>query len=297
VEADEPQLSPIDQVYDRTVAEEKLKHGTKYERLTALVFRALDADTTVTHDVKLRGDGKRTVHQIDVLVSNEETSRRTIIECRDKSEGNKVGLDEARSFASVVRQLEADGVMVTTTGFTAPAVSFAEDENIALMSMRAFSEQDLTGRVMSIDLAISVVVPMIDAVRATPAEGQDDGTVAIVLEAAVVEGATEPTLRHIVNSMMAVPLDDRASGARVARREFDPPLVVQTAETSMSFEALEIEYHLDVATSKVAVDAGSKVAQLVLRSLDGTFDRVIWDTQLRALGFDPKTGEVVAAHI
>jgi hypothetical protein len=79
VAVDEP-LSPIEVIYDRNVAAEKLKHGTKFEQLTALVFQLLDADVTVEHDVKLRGDGKTTVHQIDVHVARGPKMK----QCRDR---------------------------------------------------------------------------------------------------------------------------------------------------------------------------------------------------------------------
>lgn len=51
---------PIDLLYTEIVADEKLKHGTKYERLAALVFKQLRESDTVTHDVRLRGEGRRT---------------------------------------------------------------------------------------------------------------------------------------------------------------------------------------------------------------------------------------------
>ena len=106
-------LSPIEQIYDRNVAAEKLKHGTKYEQLTALVFQSLDGSSEIVHDVKLRGDGKSTTHQIDVHITRSGKAGRVIIECRDKTDPNKIDLDEARSFATVIRQLSVTGIMVT----------------------------------------------------------------------------------------------------------------------------------------------------------------------------------------
>lgn len=53
----------LDFVYDRLVADEKLKRGTKYERLTAIVFKILDSSAVVIHDVRLRAPGKKSVHQ------------------------------------------------------------------------------------------------------------------------------------------------------------------------------------------------------------------------------------------
>ncbi|MDQ3673284.1 MAG: hypothetical protein M3365_02775 [Gemmatimonadota bacterium] len=59
----------LDLVYDRLVAAEKLKSGTKNERLTAVVFKILDSSVVVIHDVRLRAPGKKSVHQIDADVT------------------------------------------------------------------------------------------------------------------------------------------------------------------------------------------------------------------------------------
>jgi hypothetical protein len=53
----------LDLVYDRLVADEKLKRGTRYERLIAIVFKILDSSAVVIHDVRLRAPGKKSVHQ------------------------------------------------------------------------------------------------------------------------------------------------------------------------------------------------------------------------------------------
>jgi hypothetical protein len=173
---DDP-LSPIEVIYDRTVAAEKLKHGTKYERLTAVVFQLLDADATVEHDLKLRGDGKATVHQIDVHIARGPRRKRVIIECRDKVEPNKIERDDARSFATVVRHLDADGVMVTTTGFTAGARTLAADEGLRLMTLKPFLPVDAEGRLMAIDIKARAVMPVPDNVHITApsADGSDGG--------------------------------------------------------------------------------------------------------------------------
>jgi hypothetical protein len=77
------QRDPIDLIYDEFVADEKRKHGTKYEIVAAIVFKALLAEHKVVHDLRLSGPGKRTKHQIDVTVERRDGQRlRLIIECR-----------------------------------------------------------------------------------------------------------------------------------------------------------------------------------------------------------------------
>jgi hypothetical protein len=202
----EENLSPIEEVYDRNVAEQKLKHGTKYEQLTALVFQTLDRNFEITHDVRLRGDGRSTVHQIDVQVVRENEAKRIIIECRDKADPNKINLDEARSFATVVRQLDASGMMITTTDFTAGAKTLADDEGLALMTLRPFLESDMEGRIQEININMRFVMPTPDSVqvKAPSAEGSDfaEGNVEASLESRIVSGDPSATLRDLLGRVL-----------------------------------------------------------------------------------------------
>lgn len=289
-------LSPIDAVYDRNLVARKLKHGTKYEQLTALVFQVLDAEATVDHDVKLRGDGKRTVHQIDVRVTRGNETKRIIVECRDKEEPNKIGLDEARSFATVARQLGAAGVMVTTTDFTAGAVNLAADEDLQLMTLKPFLPADAEGRLVAIDVVTRAVMPVPDEVHIS-APGQEEGdapegNLLVSLEATVQSGSYAATLRDLLASLMIAPLDRPIpEGRQTAMRRFDPPVVLNTDAGQLRIGELRVDYHVEVAETAFRVDAGRRVAELVLRSIDGEFDRVIWDEDLQRFIVDP-TGQV-----
>jgi hypothetical protein len=68
----------LDLVYVRLVAAERLKAGTKFERLAAIAFGALDGRTTV-HDLRLRGTGG-VRNLIDGAVGDDR--RRLLIECK-----------------------------------------------------------------------------------------------------------------------------------------------------------------------------------------------------------------------
>src|SRR6202035_4335209 len=126
----------IEHIYNRLVAEEKLKAGTKYERLAALVFQILDRASFVIHDVELRGPGKEAEHQIDVTASDRSGQRRrVIVEARDRKK--PVGLGQVRDFYGVVHQLKPDQAwIVSVTGFSADAEKYARDEGIGLAVLR-----------------------------------------------------------------------------------------------------------------------------------------------------------------
>jgi hypothetical protein len=279
-----PDLSPIEQIYDRNVASVKLRHGTKYEQLAALVFQVLDADSTVTHDVKLRGDGKETVHQIDVVVTREERSERTVIECRDKADPNKVDLDEARSFATVVRQLDCNGIMVTTTDYTSGALSLAMDEGITLLTLRPFLDSDMEGRLMRLEATLRAITPVPDAVRVEAPSHSDlkDGEVTLPLDAAIVEGSPAATLRHLLASLMDAPLEGPIpQGPQSTIREFDPAVVIDVPGPRLEIARIQVDYHVEEMETTFRVDAGDRVAELLLQSVGGDVDRVIWDGDLQ----------------
>ena len=92
-----PMSNQLDIIYDRTIADEKLKSGTKYERLAALVFNLLAARSAVVHNLRLTGDRKETAHQIDVVISHDGIRHRVLVECRDFSAAT-IGLDQVRAF-------------------------------------------------------------------------------------------------------------------------------------------------------------------------------------------------------
>jgi len=149
----------IDLIYDAAIAAEKLKNGTKYERLTAIVFKILQDSAYVVHDVRLRGDGKETSHQIDVeiAVGPQHEHHRVLVECKNHGPETKVDLSEIRDFNGALVQLQpARGIFATTSDYTAPARSYARDENIALVQLRPFTEQDWEGRVREINIAPDV---------------------------------------------------------------------------------------------------------------------------------------------
>jgi hypothetical protein len=186
----------IDLIYDEYVAEEKGKHGTKYEILAAIVFKTLAREHKVVHDLRLSGPGKRTKHQIDVTVERNDAQRlHLIIECRHlfaSSRRATIDLDAVRSFASVVRDLQPDqGVMLTTVGYTKAARSYAEDEGIGLGFLRQFRDADWVGRVQEVRVRMEMMAP--SDMRITTWLVRDDAErerVGPLLEAEGIDGQT-----------------------------------------------------------------------------------------------------------
>lgn len=286
--------APIDLIYDRHVADEKLKAGTKYERLAALVFKRLHEQGVVVHDLRLRGDGKKAVHQIDVTVERSGCTRRLLVECRDREPGNKIEQGDVRDFNGALVQLDADGIMVTTEGYTRGAVDYADDEGITLAVMRGFrDDEDWEGRLRKIEIEISIFVPDTESIRArllvaTPdadtsfTGGVDPNEIAVQSQDGMPAGSLADLVRAALDK---VPTG--TTGHVVSTYDADPPLLVQlNSGPAVSVRGVEVEADILELTEHVTVDAGDRVATLILETIDGQINRVFFDTDLRRFRFD-----------
>src|ERR1700740_2417596 len=96
-----PRRSRYDDLHDKYHRILTTKAGTRYERLAAMVFKALEDRNVVIHDLELPGDDPEVKHQIDVTIEIGGVTKRVIIECKDFDiSEEKVGLDIIRSFRS-----------------------------------------------------------------------------------------------------------------------------------------------------------------------------------------------------
>lgn len=149
--------SRYDELHDRFDPIKTGKAGTRYERLAAMVLKALHQRDVVVHDIGLRGESD-VKHQIDVCVERNGMRRRIIVECKDFDlAGDKVGLDIVRSFRSAVEDTEADEALILTCNdFTRDARKYAKAKGIKLALLRAFEPTDMDGRIQKIIHTIHV---------------------------------------------------------------------------------------------------------------------------------------------
>ena len=147
------QDSRYDLLHDKYHTAATNKPGNKYERLAALVLKALEEKDTVIHDIRLKGDNPDVKHQIDVTIEqNNRSKRRLLIECKDfDTSGNKVGIGIVRDFRSVLEDTRADeGIILTCNGFTSQARKYAKSKGIKLCVLRIFEGSDMKNRIKKI---------------------------------------------------------------------------------------------------------------------------------------------------
>jgi hypothetical protein len=148
--------SRYDELFDKYQGIMKAKSGTKYEMLTALIFKVLNEKGVVIHDLDLIGETE-TPAQIDVCVEVNGARKRVLIECKDFDVSNKnVGLPILRHFWAVVEERKpAEGIVITCNGFSKNARKYAKTKGIKLAVLRDFREEDKEGRILSNNWNIS----------------------------------------------------------------------------------------------------------------------------------------------
>ena len=141
------------------------KAGNRYERLAALVFKALEARNTIIHDLLLSGEDSEVKHQIDITIEVPGRHRhRLLIECKDYDfSGKPVRLSTVRDFRSVIEDTNADqGIILTCHGFTKPAQKYARSKGIKLGILRTFEDADMEGRIENIIVNIVIQTKIVE---------------------------------------------------------------------------------------------------------------------------------------
>lgn len=156
-------MSAADDLHQRLFGFTPDKPGTAYERLAALVLAGLGWKD-VTHDTKLRPEGRRAEHQLDITATNADGSvRRLLVECKDWNK--KVGKKTLDALVGVRDQGDFGAAMaVTTVGFTSGAVDVAVDEDLAMVVLREPRDDD-GPFVRKIEVEIRALMPTRSSVQ------------------------------------------------------------------------------------------------------------------------------------
>ncbi|MEK3910669.1 restriction endonuclease [Paenibacillus sp. FSL H7-0331] len=150
-------MNSIDQIYNKLIANEKMKNGSKYERLAAIVYKIIDESNVVIHDLRLKGIGKSAQHQIDVTIEKNGRLKRILVEC--KQYDKVIGIGIVRDFFGAISQIKPDeAFVVTTVGYTKGAIDFAKDENINLSILKEAVESDWDGIIRSVEINLEFIL-------------------------------------------------------------------------------------------------------------------------------------------
>jgi hypothetical protein len=289
--------SEIDLIYDRLVAEEKLKDGTKYERLAAIVYKLLTEQVTV-HDLKLRGD-TGVKHQIDAVVG--ENRKHILVEAKDL--GRNVDLPIVRNFWAAVEDIKPDeAFVVTTVGFSPQAVQYAEAKGIRLALLRPPQDEDWDGLIKKVVLEVIAtgqagLVNVNFNAHSDEAERIASGLTGLgVVETAQVRFANATGEERLLLPILVQQLDDdygaaiSAGEATIGRTNtFDEPTWLHAPGISpLRVTGWKWEAKITTETIEVVVGdgVGGLVAELALRTIDDSIRKIFTNKQIAAWTFD-----------
>jgi hypothetical protein len=292
--------SRYDDLHDRFFAGAASKAGTRYERLAALVLKAVNPDRVVIHDLKLIGISK-VKHQIDVVLSDQGGTRRVLVECKDfDTSGQKVGLEIVRGFFGAVEDIRPDDAFVIScTGFTAPAVKYSKAKGIQPVVLRMFEDADWEGRIKEVHVQINALLPpRINNVKFSLTETANKKLAKQALRHNIHWPViTSKDQIFLLRAGDRLPLFERMTalgkapeGATLPHTEFVelPPSEyrLQIAdETPVSFEVFRYEVDTPpIITSNIVV--GNELEVLLMMKGYRGDDVVIFDHHLKQLNFD-----------
>ncbi|OMF51003.1 restriction endonuclease [Paenibacillus peoriae] len=295
----------IENIYNNLIADEKLKNGTKYERITAVVYKLLDETNTVFHDLRLRGNGKKAKHQIDVTIVKDSQTKRILVECKEYDK--VVGIGIVRDFFGAVTQIKPDeAVVVTTKGFTKGAIDFANDEGIKLAILREAEDSDWDGLIRKVKINATVITigtPTITwlAINEEAIEdvgnllGEDWGGVEtkgtfdeyLYNSNHEVISNYEEVLNPVLNKAKRIP-NERTEGTF----EFEETVFIKMHGHYIPVIGFDYEFTSGKSTLEVNVDDGGKVAVLLFEILNNESRSLIFQHQIEKWKF-AENGEVI----
>ena len=226
-------------------------------------------------DCKVRGRSGLD-HQIDVLTSHSDGihSYRTAIECKCWSA--KVSKDVVAKLAEIIDDARIEkGVVVSKSGFTPDALTFAKYRNIGLVELREPVDDDWHGRIKEIHINMHIRAPEVYDYEfiCDGSEGQG--------EAVQIYAPTSDIFFHTSdgNSTSLHELTNSKAGESSGERGVESYSVLFPAGTALSFPTSESRVSIREIRFKIRYAVATK--EIVIRGKDHVFMimRVIFENR------------------
>lgn len=298
-------MSNIEQIYNKLIANEKLKNGSKYERLAAVVYKVIDESDSVIHDLRLRGDGKTAQHQIDVTVEKSGISKRILIECKEYN--RVIGIGIIRDFFGAISQIKPDeAFVVTTVGYTRGAINFAKDEGIKLAILREAEDSDWNGLIRTIVLKMEVIMMNTPIIEWIASSEEERDRINKLLEENLGDKISANTqdeffydenfkvisdyqdvFAPILNAAPRVP-----NQITKGKHEFESEKYVKILGHFMAVKGFCYEFDSYSNEIQSVVDDGGKVASLLFKVMESDSKHLIFEEEIEKWMFD-EDGRVI----
>lgn len=294
--------SPIDELYRSIYGELPEKPGTAFERLAAAAWKLLNRDAHVAHDTRIRGEISKSLYQIDMEAADDEG--RHVGEAKDYTDRKaKVGRPDLQKLGGALPDMDVDaGNFFSATGYTKPAQQYASAaENIVgkkidLYHLREVVKKDMEGRIKKIILQIHIMSPAYERSTFTPV-WTPDGTK--LLRELVASGTIHNELQLRIHDILCSDGSVLATIPELTSLGFGGCVTEDKASGSWNLPGGHVEVHehltpihgityevaFDQDIEELSIEANGK-ATLLLRSQDGSVDRILQDVDLKRVIFD-----------
>jgi len=260
--------SEIELLHERLFGFRPNKDGTAYERLTAVVL-ATQGWVEVVHSERARAPDKQAVHWLDVNARAPDGSiSRLIVECKDWDKTVKKGtLDQ---LVGICAQLGAEGMVITTEGYSKGARKVAVDQDIAMVLLRPYDADEGLNFVRRIEVTLEMYVPrteniLVDLLDEGPLP-DEPFTFNLWNEEHLshLDGRPAETVLEVFESESA---GDLRLGSFPHRREFPDGRLLPTPQGPVGIRGLQWDEVVGIAEQKIVREAEGEPC-LVLEQLD-----------------------------
>lgn len=303
--------TPIEELFYELYGFYPSKAGQALEMLGTAAYYLLGAEDAKVNQY-VRGTYSDTCHQLDGLVTKD--GKQEIIEAKDYTvRNNKVGLAEIEKLEGSLVDLPMEkGVFISATDYSKPAQKYAKgsvknptNKPIELYEVKEAVEEDEEGRIKKIIVRMHVTAP--DFVKGTynpvfTHEAYDqletDGflgkRMAFVFENFYdTQGNKKETFYNItkgISKRVAPDTEDDLIGG-----SWDMNGCYYRMDNGKLYEMAKIDYKVPINHSDIefVVEKGGK-PRVLIRSLDGSVDKLLTDEELKKIRFDKEGGLIVS---
>lgn len=294
--------STYDELHDKYYSISTSTAGTRYERLVALVFKALEKeDGVVVHNISLRG-ATDVAHQIDVQIERRGVPRRVLVECKDFDiSGAPVGLPIVRNFFAVTEDIKPDeAIIITCNDFTRDAKKYAKAKNIKLATIRTSREEDWNGRMQRFSFHMRLRYISVVSVEVKTGSQASLSKLNSENESELQKASTLENPLYIFTDNRWLNISDLANKEKPSYPETPIDHVLKFIHAPMarigsnephSIEGVSIKYGFSTLENDSLIELQG-FARLIVRGF-GESDLIIWDMDFRRFTITAN-GEVIA---
>lgn len=301
--------SPIDELYKSIYGELPEKAGTAFERFAAAASKLINRDADVAHDTRIRGEHSNSLYQIDVEVSDDDG--RHAGEAKDYTERNaKVGRPDVQKLGGALPDIDVDtGRFFSATGYTKPAKQYASaaeaiaGKKIDLYDLREVVDTDMEGRVKKIVCRFHIILPSCERSSITPVwtQGGIDLLRDLLAAGKISKGArlefqsvlsSDGSVLATIDELTLQAPEGQAGETKVSGSWPLPGGHVMVDGYPIPIHGITYEVAFDEEVRELVIEASGK-ATLLIRSQDGSVDKILQDIDLKRVAFDQDGNAVI----